>query len=687
MTTTFAHPVSMDNLQLLVDNIPLPISDVAIHGTIDGSGVVWVVGVEFTNVLETVADGVFNIPLPHRGAVSAMTMRIGDRVIAADIKERKQARIEFQEAKERGQTAALFEQQRAEIFTISVGSLQPGQNIRVEVVVHDEVAVDGTEASVRFPTMIKERFVPATVPDNKVFDNQQVGDSIATAKVHIDFSSSVNDVVCDTSKNVLIGESTVSSAAFAMTGDFALRWTIPMEIATAKWIPDSPDSTIGTLEVNIRVPKARNAPRRKKAIQIMVDRSGSMSYHYLEWARHVAAQVIAQLDGDDMIHVATFDSIIEALEATQFGFASATRETKKKLNAELATVTARGGTQLTEALQAMGAAFGTLDDVDDSDEYERIAVLITDGAYGDEATAAYHRENELKGTRVIAVAIGENANGYLEVLAANGVCCFIQSEDTVHEATSKVLSRIAAPALRGVYVECEGLGDVTPQFRPDVYPEVLKTVAGRMPRPAGNTKVSVMSSDGLVMEIPVIESNDSSATTRWTGNFIKSLDYQMMSSVDNETDATALEKKIVELSVTHKVLSKYTAWLAIDTETNTVREVTRTVNPPRDDMFVGDGVVYSTLRSTSFAVDSWNFSVSDFHHEPRQIVSKRQSNSLDPAFLNSLKNLLGDDELDSVTIDTHASKKHWLHRLLGIIRSFIRRIVWPVQRKQKQRRR
>ena len=101
MTTTFAHPMSMDNLQLLVDNIPLPISDVAIHGTIDGSGVVWVVGVEFTNVLETVADGVFNIPLPHRGAVSAMTMRIGDRVIAADIKEREQARIEFQEAKDR----------------------------------------------------------------------------------------------------------------------------------------------------------------------------------------------------------------------------------------------------------------------------------------------------------------------------------------------------------------------------------------------------------------------------------------------------------------------------------------------------------------------------------------------------------------------------------------------------------
>ena len=600
MTTTFAYPTSMNNLQLLVGDTALPISDVSMQGSVDGTGVVWVVGVNFNNTLAAPADGVFNIPLPHGGAVSGMTMHIGDRVIVADIKERQQARIEYQEAKERGLSAALFEQQRAEMFTISVGNIQPSTSIRVEVTVHDSVAIDGTEASLRFPTMIKERFVP-DVPDADVFDSPQVSTSGTTAVVQIDFAHDVEDLVCDTSANVRIGKSSLTSDAFALTGDLALRWSIPMKLASAKWVPDTSDSSMGTLEVSIRIPKTSNAPHRKKAIQIMVDRSGSMTHHYLEWARHVAAQVIAQLDSDDIIHVATFDSIIEALEATQFGFAPATRETKKKLNAELATVTARGGTQLTEALQAMGAVFGTLDDVDNSEHYERIAVLITDGAYGQEATAAFHRENELKGTRVIAVAIGENANGYLETLAANGVCVFIQSENTLHESTSKVLSRVAAPALRGVYVKCDGLTDVSPQFRPDVYPEVVKTMAGRMPRPTSDTTVAVMSADGFIMEMPVSVSDDSSATTRWAGNFIKSLDYQMMSQVDNEATAAALEKQIVDLSTTHKVLSKYTAWLAIDKESDAVQPILQTTTIPRANTLSGSMAPRLSFSSHAFS--------------------------------------------------------------------------------------
>lgn len=674
MTTTFTYPKSMDNLQLLVGDTALPISNVSIKGAVDGNGVVWVVGIEFDNILATPSDGIFNIPLPHKGAVSGMTMRVGDRVIIADIKERGQARIEFQEAKERGHTAALFEQQRAEIFTISVGSLQPGQNIRVEIVVHDEVVVDGTEASVRFPTMIKDRFVPAAVPDSEIFDTQQVGDSITTASVRIDFASPVDDAVCDTSDNVRVGKSSVSSDAFALTGDLALRWSIPMELATAKWVPDTGDSQMGTLEVIIRVPKNKTAPARKKAIQIMVDCSGSMSGHYLEWARYVAAQVIAQLDGNDIIHVATFDSIVEALDATQFGFASATRETKKKLNAELARVAARGGTQLTDALQAMGAAFGTLDDMDNSDQYERIAVLITDGAYGDEATAAFHRENELKGTRVIAVAIGENANGYLETLAANGVCVFIPSEYTLQESTSKVLSRVAAPALRGVFVECDGLTDVSPQFRPDVYPEVVKTMAGRMPRPTGDATVTVMSTDGIIMQIPVSVSDDSSVTTRWAGNFIKSLDYQMMSAVDNKADADALEKRIIELSTTHKVLSKYTAWLAIDTETNTIREVTQMANPSYD-----ESMMFSQVSLKHFMLTTPKNTYYDF-----MLMSKFAEWQIeDPKSTESVSALMA--SIDEMQHNQTAIGR--LRRLLAKIRALIGRTVRLIQRKPRQRRR
>ena len=95
--------------------------------------------------------------------------------------------------------------------------------------------------------------------------------------------------------------------------------------------------------MNIRVEKDKTSVRRRKAVQIMFDRSGSMSRHYIEWARRITEDLIASLTDEDLIHILTFDSSIDALEATSHGFMPTTRLTKQQLQKELAMITARGG--------------------------------------------------------------------------------------------------------------------------------------------------------------------------------------------------------------------------------------------------------------------------------------------------------------------------------------------------------
>lgn len=581
--TTYTEQ-ELPGISLTTGDTEFPVTAIDINGSVDGDGVIWTVEATFENPLDTPAEAVFTLPLPVGGAVKGMTMKIGDREVAAEIKEREAARIEYEEAKEQGHSAAIVEQERAEIFTITVGNIHPGEAISVVLDVHDRAAIDGTKASLRFPTMIKRRYTPAGVPDVSVITPpRRTGRSPLRATVAISFSEPAKDLVCETVPTAQITPTHVSINDFGLTGDIILHWTIPAAIARAKWVADADDPTMGTLEVNIRVEKDKTSVRRRKAVQIMFDRSGSMSDHYIEWARRITEDLIASLTDEDLIHILTFDSSIDAFDATSHGFVPVTRTVKQQLQKELAMITARGGTDLTGAITTSGAALATLADRDDDADIDRIAVLITDGAYGDEATAVHHREKHLAGARVIAVAIGENANGFLETLAANGVCTYVSSPEGLAEASAKVMSRVATAAHSRARLEATGLADQAPSHAPDIYPETIVTLSGRMPRPQPGDEVVVNADSGHVVTLPISISTDGSVTTRWASQHIKSLDYQMMSADftgDVVTAREKLEALIVEMSVKYKVLSKYTAWLAVDRSRTTDQVIVRKLVQP-----------------------------------------------------------------------------------------------------------
>jgi len=644
--TTYTEQ-ELPGISLTTGDTEFPVTAIDINGTVDGDGVTWTVEATFENPLDEPAEAVLTLPLPVGAAVIGMTMKIGDREIAAEIKEREAARIEYEEAKEQGHSAAIVEQERAEVFTITVGNIHPGEAISAVLEIHDRAAIDGTKASLRFPTMIKERYTPAGVPDvSTITPPRRTGRSPLRATVNISFSEPAQDLICETVPSAKITPTQVSINDFGLTGDIILHWSIPSAIARAKWVADADDPTMGTLEVNIRVEKDKTSVRRRKAVQIMFDRSGSMNLHYIEWARRITEDLIASLTDEDLIHILTFDSSIDAFDATSHGFVPVTRTVKQQLQKELAMITARGGTDLTGAITTSGAALATLADRDDDADIDRIAVLITDGAYGDEATAVHHREKHLAGARVIAVAIGENANGFLETLAANGVCTYVSSPEGLAEASAKVMSRVATAAHSRARLEATGLVDQAPSHAPDIYPETIVTLSGRMPRPQEGDQVSVNADSGHVVTLPISISTDASVTTRWASQHIKSLDYEMMASVFSGDVVTAREKLeaiIVAMSVKYKVLSKYTAWLAVDRSRTTDQVIVRTLVQPVYEAFdsLRSGVFFQSAmlvdRSSSirpFVVNSMARHSVDLFSDSSGFISFGRKLALD--MLNTL---------------------------------------------------
>lgn len=103
-------------------------------------------------------EAVYVFPGSTRSAVYGMTMRLGGRVLKAQIKERGQARADYEQAKQQGLSASLLEQHRPNVFQMNVANILPGDEICVELS-YTELLVP-SEGTYRFvyPTVVGPRY-------------------------------------------------------------------------------------------------------------------------------------------------------------------------------------------------------------------------------------------------------------------------------------------------------------------------------------------------------------------------------------------------------------------------------------------------------------------------------------------------------------------------------------------------
>ena len=114
-----------------VDHLPLKDTkvEIAVSGVIADIKVVQTYRNEGSRPIN--ANYVF--PASTRAAVYSMRMRIGDEVIVARIKEREIAKKEFDTAKREGKSASLLEQERPNVFSMSMANLMPRDEIEIEL--------------------------------------------------------------------------------------------------------------------------------------------------------------------------------------------------------------------------------------------------------------------------------------------------------------------------------------------------------------------------------------------------------------------------------------------------------------------------------------------------------------------------------------------------------------------------
>ena len=144
----------------------LPLKDVSVEAKIQG----YVLGLESTlkyaNESSEPTEVVFRFPLEQSHAVVGLTAIIGGRKIKAQLKEKKEARADYDDALASGQSAALAEEKSSDVFSISLGNLPAGKEAEIHLQLVGELGIDA-EGSVRFslPSSLKPRYTPAGSSD------------------------------------------------------------------------------------------------------------------------------------------------------------------------------------------------------------------------------------------------------------------------------------------------------------------------------------------------------------------------------------------------------------------------------------------------------------------------------------------------------------------------------------------
>jgi Ca-activated chloride channel family protein len=565
----------------------LPLTAMSVDARVAGVMASTEVAQTFVNTTRTAIEATYIFPLPDRAAVQRFRMEVAGRVIEGIVDERGAAREQYEEAIAQGHRAAITEEERPGVFTLRVGNLMPGEVATIKLTLVGPLPIDDGEVTFRFPLVVAPRYMPG-----HGLGGEQAGLGIAGDTDLVPDASRISPPVllpgCPNpvrlAMRVSLADGTlrnVSSSLHAVTTtlrdaqvievqpgerldrDFILRWRIDGDDLRSTLVcTDDEDGKAGTFMLTFVPPSTLAMSQKPRDVVFVIDRSGSMQGWKMQAARRATARMIDTLTSRDRFFVIAFDNVVESIP--QHGLAYATDRTRFKAVEDIAKIEARGGTELAQPLQL---AVKTL--TGGHDDRERVVVLVTDGQVGNEDHILREIAPSLRNVRVFTLGIDQAVNaGFLKRLAAagGGLCELVESEDRIDDVMAKVHRRIGTPVATDLRLEPQGLdvtgSSIAPAKLPDVYAGapvvVLGRYRGRAPQDASITIDGTSFGDPLRLRVARQPTAMAHLAPSWARAYIRDLEDKYAAGT------RSLDDEIVRVSKQFNVLSRFTAFLAID---------------------------------------------------------------------------------------------------------------------------
>lgn len=587
-----------------VDQLPLKETRVEINV----SGVIADVKVRqiYSNEGTRPINASYVFPASTRAAVYAMRMQIGDEIIVAKIKEREQAKKDFDQAKEEGKSASLLEQQRPNVFSMSLANLMPQEQVEIELRYTELLIPTNSIYEIVFPTVVGPRYASPQNPKQKedafvetpyLHQGQKPTSALhITTKIFAglpiyDLSCPSHQVVPQWQTPGTAQLNLDDSDPFQGNRDFVVRYRLAGDqISSGLLLFKGVDENFFLYMAQPPQRVATEAIPQREYI-FVVDVSGSMDGFPLNTSKRLLKDLISKLRPIDLFNVVLFagDSNVlspESLPATQDNVARAIRLLEQQ----------RGGGS-TELLPAMQQAMS----LPRHESISRSIVLVTDGYVSGEQGVFEHIRANLNRCNVFAFGIGGSVNRYLiegVAKAGMGEPFIVTEEAEAGGVADKFREYIQTPVLTDIQVRSIGFDtyDVNPMHFPDLLAQRPIILFGKWRGPvAGTIELTGRTGQGdyiTSLDVAGSQPDEGNSALRylWARARIAELSDYGSSDVSEEGI-----KAITALGLKYNLLTRYTSFIAVrevvTNPTGSAEDVKQPLPLPIrvSDLAVGDG--------------------------------------------------------------------------------------------------
>ena len=554
-----------------VDQLPLKSTkvDVRVSGVIADVTVVQT----YKNEGQRAIEAKYVFPGSTRAAVHGMNVRLADRLITAKIREKQQAKIEYDAAKAQGKTAALLEQHLPNVFQMNVANIMPGDDVKVELRYTELFVPTNGNYQFVFPTVVGPRYnspqssqanaawvaqpiMPKGQPTGAAFDiNVTLSTPIGVKEVR----SGSHDIRSTTAQGGTVAISLNPNAEAHNNRDFILDYRLAgdkIESGVMLYKGQDENFFLAMVEPPKAPPASAITPRD---YIFVVDISGSMHGFPLNTAKALLRDLIGNLRPSDTFNVLLFSGSNRLLNEHSVPATTANIEQAVRTIDQMG---GGGGTELVPALKRVYAEPKAAD-------VSRTVVIVTDGYVTVEREAFELVRKNLSKANVFSFGIGSSVNRHLmEGLARAGMGepFIITKPAEAAEQAARFRTMIDSPLLTNVKLRFEGLDvyDVEPRNLPDLLAERPVIVFGKWRGAAkGKLLLEGNSANGPIQHTMEISANPGSDTAAlrhlWARHRIAALSDQ-----ESLEGGDAYSHAIAELGLKYSLLTQYTSFLAVD---------------------------------------------------------------------------------------------------------------------------
>jgi len=558
---------------------------VTVSGTVSRT----TVSQRFINTGTSWAEGVYAFPVGENAAVDSLKMRIGDRFIEGQIKERKAAKIAYETAKSEGKKASLIEQKKPNLFTNTIANIGPGEIVTVQIEFQSKISPRDGYWDLRIPLVSAPQFMPLPIVHPANFAAEGIADGASTEALeqprdikipqHNELINPV-DISIDLKPGFTLGSlesqfhqvniQEVSRGRYKIDlngpvssdRDFVLRWTAnnkDIETSLFKEAAQGADHLLLTLTPPFEIDTAYRPAREIIFVQ---DISGSMSGEPLRQSKLGLEMALQRLKPTDNFNLVFFDN-------SYFSYAvnpvPATPAEKAKAIKLVRNMQSRGGTEMYPALSY------ALRNFSNNTAAIKQLIFLTDGAVSGENSLFPLISNNLGTARLFTIGIGSAPNSYFMSRAAEigrGSHLHIGKTSEISEKMNKLFLKIENPAVTDLKLTLpEGFdAEFYPNPLPDLYvgDPVAIAIKGQNPNGMATLNGKIGTQDWTV-KVPLDQATDTVGIAKvWARDKIANLERSLIAQSGDADSRENLEAELLHTALSYGMVSRLSSLVALD---------------------------------------------------------------------------------------------------------------------------